>query len=137
MIHLPHCKNEYFLRYCTDLLWDLATFSRLNSDYFQIKFLQFIWGKWIILRLFYWGVYYVEMCIFWDIAHFCACFKPPGVRAYNKKFVRQWNAFSSFEAKNHHYVCMKVEIQIYLQPFKRHGKIQLDIVSIFERRSSF
>merc|ERR1719376_898229 len=48
-----YCKNEYFLRYCTYLLWDLASFLRLNSDYFQIKFLQFLWGKWTILRLFY------------------------------------------------------------------------------------
>ena len=65
-----HCKNEYFLRYCTDLLWDLATFSRSNSDFFQIKFLQFLWGKWIILRLFYWGVCYVKMFTFWDITLF-------------------------------------------------------------------
>ena len=68
-----HYKNEYFLRYCTYLLWDFANFSRWNSDYFQIEFLQFPWGKWPILRLFYWGVYYVKMCIFWDIALIYVC----------------------------------------------------------------
>jgi len=73
LLKRAHCKNEYFLRYCTDLLRDLVNFSRLNSDYFQIKFLQFLWGKWIILILFYRGVYYVKMCIFWDIALIYVC----------------------------------------------------------------